>query len=57
MSSAESAFWTGFTTQILVLVFVGIGAVGLWLARKLPPGRLRRFLLTSVWNDKREPRD
>lgn len=54
MGSAEHAFWSAFTAQILVLLFVVCSAVGLWLARKLPKGRLRRFLLTRVWRDKRE---
>lgn len=57
MSSAEHAFWNGVATPLMALFLTFCGATGLWLARKLPKGRIRKFLLTRVWNDKREPRD
>lgn len=55
MTSAEESFWVGVTGPLLALFLTFCSAAGLWLSRKLPQGAVRRFLLTRVWKDKREP--
>jgi hypothetical protein len=53
MSSAEDAFWVGVITPLVALLFTVCAAGGYWLAKKLPDGRVRQFLLTRIWKPRR----